>query len=145
MLDEYWRSGKGKGRGRGRRGARGKRADAKGGHGNERSETEEQQEPEEVESIEEGVWTPMDIVTNTMDKYTAAESSQNMDMTYDIEGGSDLEDQKSDKDLGRLVRRRTLNVKPNLESTKKRFVRREIMKNVNRFDVLRNLEEEEEG
>lgn len=115
------------------------------GDDKELASTNEGEKSEELESIEEGVWTPAEIGTNTMDKYTAAESSQNMDMTHDIEGGSDLEDQKSDKDLGRLVRRRTLNVKPNLESTKKRFVRREIMKNVNRFDVLRNLEEEEEG
>lgn len=104
----------------------------------------EGQKSEENESIDKVVWTPADRVTNTKDKFTASESSQNMEMTYGIGVGSDLEDQKSGKDLGRLVRRRTLKVKPNLESSKKRIVKREIKKNVNRFEVLRILEEEKE-
>lgn len=112
-------------------------------NGKEQVDINEGEKSEEEKSNEERVWTSSDIDANTMDTHNVAENSQNMDMTNEIEGEGELEEQKKDKDLGRLVRRRPLKVKPNLESSRKRFVRKEVKKNVNRFDVLRNLEEDE--
>ncbi|KAI2647484.1 hypothetical protein H4Q32_025692 [Labeo rohita] len=50
------------------------------GNGKEPVNTNEGEKSVEKESFEEGVWTPADIATNTMDKHNAAENSQNMDM-----------------------------------------------------------------
>ncbi|KAI2655313.1 hypothetical protein H4Q32_017688 [Labeo rohita] len=45
------------------------------GNGKELVNTNEGEKSVEKESIEEGVWTPADIATNTMDKHNAAENS----------------------------------------------------------------------
>lgn len=86
----------------------------------------------------------MDTSTKTTEQWNRRgyERSKRLKKDREKEKESGQKGKRKDKELCGVTRRRTQKVTPNLENAK-RFIRKETIKCMNRFEVLKCIEEEE--
>lgn len=110
-------------------------------------EPEEDNEPEiggEEEEMDHERWTQIDMSTKTTEQWNRRgyERSKWLKKDREKEKENGQDGKRKDKELGGVTRR-AQKVTPNLENAK-RFIRKETIKCMNRFEVLKCIEEEEE-
>lgn len=116
---------------------------------NEKKEGENENEENEVQlSGQDGQWSQMEI-SDSFKTFLSTVEKEELRKTGQAEGmANDEETRMENVDKNKVergfLRRRTFKVKPNLDMAKKKVLTKNRAKYVNRYEVLRGLEEDEE-
>ncbi|XP_051568352.1 uncharacterized protein LOC127449159 [Myxocyprinus asiaticus] len=115
-------------------------------NGEEREDGKEKESDEEQTQGGDSEWTLMEISSRSktfldeMDKEGQREKEQSKET--DSEGENTTEEMEKDRAGRGLIRRRSLKVTPNVKTARKKVLKTGLVKCLNRYEALKDLEEE---